>query len=152
MCDAITVVSMGGIKRHVVFLLPSFISSLRKLTSHNRETMLPATSNTTPSNTTDDCSICLNALVPGSPMLTLSCNHKFHLQCLASNVQAQNKECPLCRAVIDASVVQLLAGPHLLPPVQQQAVAFPFQVASQIPTVNVSLFCIKTYFDCNVVA
>jgi hypothetical protein len=92
------------------------------------------------SNTTDDCSICLNALAPGSPLLTLSCSHKFHLQCLASNLQAQNKECPLCRAAIDASVVQLLAGP-IQPPVQQQQIPlFAFQTPTQSPVVNVSNF------------
>ena len=63
-----------------------------------------------PSNdTTDDCSICLNALVSGTILLTLTCNHKFHLQCLASNVKAHNNECPLCRTVLDASLIQMLA-------------------------------------------
>jgi hypothetical protein len=96
------------------------------------------------SNTTDDCSICLNALALGSPLLTLSCTHKFHLQCLASNVQAQNKECPLCRVAIDASVIQLLAGPGQ-PPIQQQLPLFTFQFPTQIPSVNVSHFCIKIH-------
>ncbi len=95
------------------------------------------------SNTTDDCSICLNALALGSPLLTLSCNHKFHLQCLASNVQAQNKECPLCRVAIDASVIQLLAGPTQPPIQQQQVPLFTFQFPTQIPAVNVSHFCIE---------
>ncbi len=95
------------------------------------------------SNTTDDCSICLNALAPGSPLLTLSCNHKFHLQCLASNVQAQNKECPLCRSAIDASVVQLLAGPPAQPPVQQQVPTFTFQLPTMVPPANVSHFLYK---------
>jgi len=60
------------------------------------------------SNTVDDCSICLNALAKGSPILTLSCNHKYHLQCLALNIQAHNNKCPLCRADIEQSLVQLL--------------------------------------------
>jgi hypothetical protein len=62
-------------------------------------------------STVDDCSICLNGLVPGTPLLILSCNHKFHLDCLSSNVKAQNNECPLCRATIDATLTQLLKGP-----------------------------------------
>ncbi|CAF1017086.1 unnamed protein product [Adineta steineri] len=72
--------------------------------------MSSPTPSETPSQVADDCSICLSTLAPGTVLLTLSCNHKFHLQCLASNVQAQNKQCPLCRATIDASIVQLLAG------------------------------------------
>ncbi len=109
--------------------------------------MLPATQTTTPSKVTDDCSICLSALAPGSPLLTLSCNHKFHLQCLASNVQARNKECPLCRAVIDPSVVQLLAGHSQPPPTQHQPFTFSPTYGNQMPAVNVSHFCIRTYFD-----
>lgn len=62
------------------------------------------------SNATDDCSICLNALAAGATLLTLACNHKFHLQCLASNVQAHNNQCPLCRVALDASLIQILAG------------------------------------------
>ena len=69
-------------------------------------TMLPTTS--TPSvKTLDDCSICLSTLAPGSTLLTLSCSHKFHLQCLALNLKAQHKQCPLCRATIDPAVTEL---------------------------------------------
>ena len=57
-----------------------------------------------------DCSICLNALTVGASLLTLSCGHKFHLQCLICNVKAQNKECPLCRAIIDDSLIKMLAA------------------------------------------
>ncbi|CAF3327152.1 unnamed protein product [Rotaria socialis] len=75
---------------------------------------------------TDDCAICLMTLAPGTALLTLSCNHKFHLQCLVSNAQAQNKECPLCRTTIDASVLQILVGSTQTPtptPTQQTQVA-----------------------------
>jgi hypothetical protein len=130
----------------MLFLLSFFISSSRTPTSHKNKSMLPTATNATLSNTTDDCSICLNALAPGSPMLTLSCNHKFHLQCLASNVQAQNKECPLCRATIDASVVQLLTGPSQLPQVQRKRRPSASRIVRQVPSANVSHFCIKTYF------
>jgi hypothetical protein len=58
----------------------------------------------------DDCSICLATLGLGSSHLTLSCGHIFHLQCLISNVKAQNKECPLCRATIDNSLLNILSG------------------------------------------
>jgi len=68
-------------------------------------------SSTTASTETgnDDCSICLSALGLGASLLTLSCGHKFHLQCLASNVKAQNKECPLCRTNIDTSLINMLS-------------------------------------------
>ncbi|CAF3635952.1 unnamed protein product [Rotaria sp. Silwood1] len=81
--------------------------------------MLPASQPATSEDTVDDCTICLNVLAQGTPLLTLSCCHKFHFQCLASNIQAKNKECPLCRATIEDSVVQLLTGPTQ-PPVQPQ--------------------------------
>ncbi|CAF1185361.1 unnamed protein product [Adineta ricciae] len=74
---------------------------------------------TQPTTTSDDCSICLNSLTSNSILLTLTCNHRFHLQCLASNIQARNNVCPLCRSAIDATAVQLLAGvthpPQTLP-------------------------------------
>lgn len=89
-----------------------------------------------PSQNTDDCTICLNALAPGANLITLSCNHKFHLQCLATNVQAQNKLCPLCRATLDQSVVQILAGSTATPtPTQQQAAPAPVPVVV-IPSVE----------------
>ncbi len=71
---------------------------------------MSATSAAPSGSTVDDCSICLNALASGTPLLTLSCNHKFHLQCLASNVKANNNQCPLCRTAIDAPLIQMLAG------------------------------------------
>ena len=71
---------------------------------------MASVSSTSPSGSTaDDCSICLNALAAGTTLLTLSCNHKFHLQCLASNVQAHNNQCPLCRTALDTSLIQMLA-------------------------------------------
>ncbi|CAF2513196.1 unnamed protein product [Rotaria sp. Silwood2] len=97
--------------------------------------MLPATQSEASGNTVDDCTICLTALAQGTPLLTLSCGHKFHFQCLASNIKAKNKECPLCRAAIEDSVVQLLAGPTQ-PPLQQQQQQNPFiiQIPSPTPT------------------
>lgn len=68
-----------------------------------------ATSSNNSTPAADDCTICLNNLASGSPILTLSCNHKFHFQCLTLNIQAKNHECPLCRAAIDDSVIQQLS-------------------------------------------
>lgn len=77
---------------------------------------MSAPSPSPPNNATDDCSICLNALAPGVNLLTLACNHKFHLDCLASNVKAHNNECPLCRTALDASLTQMLANPTVSNP------------------------------------
>ncbi|CAF3706122.1 unnamed protein product [Rotaria sp. Silwood1] len=87
--------------------------------------MLPASQSTTPENTVDDCIICLSALAQGTPLLTLSCGHKYHFQCLASNIKAQNKECPLCRAKIEDSVIQTFARPVQLSLQQQQPIRRP---------------------------
>ncbi|UJR17454.1 hypothetical protein I4U23_004349 [Adineta vaga] len=65
-------------------------------------------SSDTISQLSDNCAICLLPLSLDTALLTLSCNHKFHFQCLASNIQAQNKVCPLYRTAIDASIVGLL--------------------------------------------
>ncbi|CAF3647867.1 unnamed protein product [Rotaria sp. Silwood1] len=82
--------------------------------------MLPTTSALS-ATMPDDCCICLNALAPGSPLLTLSCNHKFHLQCLALNLKAQHQQCPLCRVNIDTSVIQMLTSANTnTVPLQQQ--------------------------------
>ncbi|CAF1056738.1 unnamed protein product [Adineta steineri] len=72
--------------------------------------MLYAYSSKSINTTIDNCSICLSALTGGTPRLILSCNHKFHFQCLASSIRAQNNQCPLCRAAIDASITQLLSA------------------------------------------
>jgi hypothetical protein len=53
----------------------------------------------------------------------------------------------LCRAVIDPSVVQLLAGHSQPPPTQHQPFTFSPTYGNQMPAVNVSHFCIRTYFD-----
>ncbi|CAF0981761.1 unnamed protein product [Adineta ricciae] len=58
---------------------------------------------TVASSTPDDCSICLCALIPGAPLLTLPCSHKFHLECFALNLQADNHQCPLCRTTVDSN-------------------------------------------------
>ncbi|CAF3321541.1 unnamed protein product [Rotaria sp. Silwood2] len=71
--------------------------------------MLPAAS-TLSVKIPNDCSICLSPLAPGLPLLTLSCDHKFHLQCLALNLKAEHKQCPLCRITIDTTVIQMLTG------------------------------------------
>jgi hypothetical protein len=91
--------------------------------------------------TKDDCSICLQTLTTGLPLLTLSCGHKFHLQCLALNVKVQNKECPLCRSTIETSLSQLLTGFNNNSQQQQPPLNFipprPIYVTAHPPTETV---------------
>ncbi|UJR18281.1 hypothetical protein I4U23_005184 [Adineta vaga] len=61
----------------------------------------------------DECSICLTALSPGLPLLTLSCNHKFHLECFALNLKAKHRQCPLCRTTVDSTVNKILIGENV---------------------------------------
>ena len=77
-----------------------------------RETVAMSSTHSSKSTpyTVNECSICLSALKQGSPILTLSCDHKYHFQCLMSSIRAQHKQCPLCRATIDESIVQLIAA------------------------------------------
>lgn len=98
------------------------------------------------SNTADDCSICLSDLAPGSALLTLACNHKFHLQCLALNIQASNNTCPLCRVAIDPSVEKLLAGARQ-PPMTNVTPSFNYQQPIRVPQRHVSYFCMKNALE-----
>ncbi|CAF3979495.1 unnamed protein product [Rotaria sordida] len=58
---------------------------------------------------------CVQHIIYKSPVQTKD----IMIHCLASNIKAKNKECPLCRAAIEDSVVQLLAGP-IKPSLQRQ--------------------------------
>jgi hypothetical protein len=65
------------------------------------------------SNTVEECSICLSPLSQqGLDIFTTACQHQFHFQCLAKNIQAQNNECPLCRIRLDSLVNILNASPN----------------------------------------
>lgn len=89
--------------------------------------------NTVASSNVAECSICLSPLSqPGMDVFTTSCQHQFHFQCLAKNVQAQNAECPLCRAHL-ASLAQLINGS----PIASAAVPSekaPLELTPSIPT------------------
>lgn len=64
------------------------------------------------SQISDECSICLVSLTqPGLDVFTTACQHRFHFQCLAKNIQAQNNECPLCRTRLESLVNILNATP-----------------------------------------
>ena len=47
------------------------------------------------------CAICLSAMRSGrgQALFTAECSHKFHFNCISSNVQHGNTICPICRAV-----------------------------------------------------
>jgi hypothetical protein len=45
----------------------------------------------------DSCSICLENIDIGSMVYSIPCNHKFHINCLKSNLINYNRNCPLCR-------------------------------------------------------
>jgi hypothetical protein len=45
----------------------------------------------------DSCSICLERIEIGSMVYNIPCNHKFHINCLKSNLINYNRNCPLCR-------------------------------------------------------
>ena len=50
-----------------------------------------------------ECSICLNDTMKDSRFISLSCKHKFHLNCLMETLEKTNEEtlgCPLCRKFI----------------------------------------------------
>ncbi|CAF1117911.1 unnamed protein product [Rotaria sordida] len=56
----------------------------------------------------------------------------------ASNIKAKNKECPLSRATIEDSVVQLLAGPIQPSLQQQQTISILPPVVNVVPSVAVA--------------
>lgn len=100
---------------------------------------MSAPSPTPSNNSADDCSICLNALATGATLLTLACNHKFHLDCLASNVKASNNQCPLCRVALDASLIQMLTGNHGT--AAPATIQLPVVLAIAPPTATPVSFC-----------
>jgi len=45
----------------------------------------------------DECSICFESIPIGSSIYNIPCSHKFHLDCLKSQLINYNRTCPLCR-------------------------------------------------------
>jgi hypothetical protein len=89
------------------------------------------------SNTTEECSICLSPLTQqGLDIFTTSCQHKFHFQCLAKNVQAQNNECPLCRTRLDSLVNILNASSSTATLVPVQNVPIQNTLIQQVPAIQ----------------
>ena len=72
----------------------------------------------------DECSICLVPLSqPGLDKYTTACQHQFHFQCLAKNIQARNNECPLCRTHLDSLVNILNASANTTTPTPLENIA-----------------------------
>jgi len=85
------------------------------------------------SNAAEECSICLIPLShPGLDIFTTACQHQFHFQCLAKNVQARNNECPLCRTRLDSLVNILNASSNPVTPVTTENV--PVQQVEPVQT------------------
>ena len=52
-------------------------------------------------NITPSCSICLSNFTSLTEnFCTTSCNHCFHLSCIAKHIESEKNECPLCRHVL----------------------------------------------------
>ena len=48
----------------------------------------------------DICTICRCQLHDGRDVLTTSCRHMFHAECIATNANVSNNKCPICRKPI----------------------------------------------------
>jgi hypothetical protein len=46
------------------------------------------------------CTICQNNLYDGRDILTTSCKHMFHAECIAKNAHINDNHCPNCRQPI----------------------------------------------------
>jgi hypothetical protein len=46
------------------------------------------------------CTICRSSLQDGRDVLTTSCQHMFHAECIATNANVSNNKCPNCRKPI----------------------------------------------------
>lgn len=46
------------------------------------------------------CTICQSSLMDGRDLLTTSCQHMFHAECIATNANVSNNKCPNCRKPI----------------------------------------------------
>jgi hypothetical protein len=64
-----------------------------------------------PNEREDDCAICLETLNnPDNPDITLSCQHKFHKNCMIDTCKNKrgNCLCPLCRKVLSLDDLNIL--------------------------------------------
>uniref|UniRef100_A0A6C0BR19 RING-type domain-containing protein n=1 Tax=viral metagenome TaxID=1070528 RepID=A0A6C0BR19_9ZZZZ len=47
-----------------------------------------------------DCVICYDSFKSGGEVITLRCNHAFHLECI-QNWHRESGKCPMCRAILN---------------------------------------------------
>ncbi|KAL4181404.1 hypothetical protein AMTRI_Chr12g271040 [Amborella trichopoda] len=52
----------------------------------------------------EDCSVCLCGFVANTETWILSCNHKFHSQCILKWPLDHNRSCPLCRCQLPNAI------------------------------------------------
>lgn len=45
----------------------------------------------------ENCPICLDDIISGTPQLSIACRHQFHINCIKKSLES-NKECPVCKA------------------------------------------------------
>ena len=71
-----------------------------------------------PNEREDDCAICLETLNnPDNPDITLSCQHKFHRNCMIDTCKNMRGAClcPLCRRVLpfdDLNILEISSERH----------------------------------------
>ena len=57
-----------------------------------------------PTNSTDECAICIEEYKQGENLKILPCKHKFHQKCLDEWLTTSGKTCPLCRDDIEKAL------------------------------------------------
>lgn len=96
------------------------------------------------------CAVCLDPMVPGGDLHTLSCEHTFHAACIAPWLR-QHSECPICRIQVVANVANEQREDPLLP-YQAVITAVPVHntltVASRVMAVCVTLTSIALHAVC----
>jgi len=51
----------------------------------------------------DTCSICLDKIEINSKIYKISCNHKYHINCIKPHLINYNRRCPICRKDINGN-------------------------------------------------
>jgi len=74
----------------------------------------------------DECSICLEQILPNQSAITLKCQHQFHKACLAPWLEEKGSSafCPLCKKLITSEERPLNAKQYNGPPRQEMRLRF----------------------------
>lgn len=68
------------------------------------------------------CAVCLEEMVEGTPCGLLPCAHKFHPKCATQALAANKRECPVCRLHVGGG--KELENSYLIPPAQRVLLRF----------------------------